>query len=86
MKAIKSEIAKKFQSNDNDNGSAPVQIALVSSRIKSLIEHSNHNKHDASSRRGLVSLVERRRKLLAYLKRKDNAKYQEVIKTLGLRR
>lgn len=86
MQELKSKIAKDFQVNENDNGSSSVQIALITSRIELLITHSNNNKHDYSSRRGLVSLVEKRRKLLAYLKRKDNAKYQEVIKSLGLRR
>ena len=86
MQELKSKIAKDFQVNENDNGSSSVQLALITSRIESLITNSNNNKHDYSSRRGLVSLVEKRRKLLAYLKRKDNAKYQEVIKSLGLRR
>ncbi|MBM01991.1 MAG: 30S ribosomal protein S15 [Chloroflexi bacterium] len=86
MQELKSKIAKNFQNDSKDNGSAPVQIALLTSRIQSLIEHSNEHKHDYSGKRGLISLVEKRRKLLSYLSKKDNAKYQEVINSLGLRR
>ncbi|MBN32571.1 MAG: 30S ribosomal protein S15 [Dehalococcoidia bacterium] len=86
MQELKSKIAKDFQNNSNDNGSASVQIALLTSRIQGLIEHSNEHKHDYSGKRGLISLVEKRRKLLSYLRRKDNAKYQELIASLGLRR
>jgi len=86
MQELKSNIAKNFQENSDDNGSSPVQIALLTARIQGLIEHSNVNKHDYSGKRGLVSLVEKRRKLLSYLKKKDNSKYQDVIKSLGLRR
>ena len=86
MQEQKEKLAKEFKISDNDNGSAPVQIALISSRIEKLTEHSKLHKHDYSSKKGLVNLVEQRRKLLSYLKKKDNEKYQEVVKALGLRR
>ena len=86
MQDNKNNIAKDFKISENDNGSTPVQIALLTSRIERLTEHSKINKHDYSSKRGLVTLVDQRRKLLSYLRSSDNSKYQEVIKTLGLRR
>ena len=86
MQDKKNNIAKDFKISENDNGSTPVQIALLTSRIERLTEHSKINKHDYSSKRGLVTLVDQRRKLLSYLRNSDNSKYQEVIKTLGLRR
>ena len=86
MQDNKNNIAKDFKISENDNGSTPVQIALLTSRIERLTEHSKINKHDYSSKRGLVTLVDQRRKLLSYLRNSDNSKYQEVIKTLGLRR
>tara|TARA_B100000902_G_scaffold398311_1_gene464645 strand:+ start:1236 stop:1496 length:261 start_codon:yes stop_codon:yes gene_type:complete len=86
MQDNKDNIAKEFKISENDNGSTPVQIALLTSRIERLTEHSKLNKHDYSSKRGLVTLVDQRRKLLSYLKNSDNSKYQDVIKSLGLRR
>ena len=86
MQDNKNNIAKDFKISENDNGSTPVQIALLTSRIERLTEHSKINKHDYSSKRGLVTLVDQRRKLLSYLRNSDNNKYQNVIKTLGLRR
>tara|TARA_Y100001935_G_C17078836_1_gene395252 strand:+ start:351 stop:611 length:261 start_codon:yes stop_codon:yes gene_type:complete len=86
MQDNKNNIAKDFKISENDNGSTPVQIALLTSRIERLTEHSKINKHDYSSKRGLVTLVDQRRKLLSYLRNSDNSKYQDVIKTLGLRR
>lgn len=75
-----------FRKHDQDTGSAPVQIALLTQRIKHLTDHVGVNVKDHSSRRGLLKLVARRRKLLDYLKRKDESRYQEVIQQLGLRR
>lgn len=86
MQDNKNNIAKEFKISENDNGSTSVQIALLTSRIERLTEHSKLNKHDYSSKRGLVTLVDQRRKLLSYLKNSDNSKYQDVIKSLGLRR
>ena len=86
MQENKNNIAKEFKISENDNGSTPVQIALISSRIDKLTEHSKIHKHDYSSKKGLVTLVDKRRKLLSYLRKNDNNKYQDVLKSLGLRR
>ena len=86
MQENKDNIAKEFKISVNDNGSTPVQIALISSRIDKLTEHSKIHKHDYSSKKGLVMLVDKRRKLLSYLSKNDNKKYQDVLKSLGLRR
>ena len=86
MQDSKNKIAKEFKISENDNGSTPVQIALISSRIDKLTEHSKIHKHDYSSKKGLVMLVDKRRKLLSYLSKNDNNKYQDVLKSLGLRR
>ena len=86
MQENKDNIAKEFKVSENDNGSTPVQIALISSRIDKLTEHSKIHKHDYSSKKGLVMLVDKRRKLLSYLSKNDNNKYQDVLKSLGLRR
>jgi len=77
---------KEFQLHEKDTGSSDVQIALLSERIKHLTEHLATNKKDFSSTRGLLRLVARRRKLLDYLAAKNNERYQELIKKLGLRR
>ena len=79
-------IAKEFKVSENDTGATPVQMALISSRIAKLTEHSKIHKHDYSSKKGLVMLVDKRRKLLSYLRKNDNNKYQDVLKSLGLRR
>ncbi len=76
----------ELQLHDRDTGSADVQIALMTERINHLTEHLAANKKDVSSRRGLLRLVARRRKLLDYLSRTDPERYQKVIATLGLRR
>tara|TARA_S200000501_G_scaffold260006_1_gene244017 strand:+ start:360 stop:620 length:261 start_codon:yes stop_codon:yes gene_type:complete len=86
MQENKNNIAKEFKISENDNGSTPVQIALISSRIDKLTEHSKTHKHDYSSKKGLVMLVDKRRKLLSYLRKNDNNKYMDVLKSLGLRR
>lgn len=75
-----------FRRHDNDTGSAEVQVALFTARITHLTEHLATHKKDFSSRRGLLKLVARRRKLLDYLKRTDEERYQKVIQSLGLRR
>ncbi|MGK0188153.1 MAG: small subunit ribosomal protein S15 [Verrucomicrobiales bacterium] len=77
---------KQFQLHEGDTGSASVQIALLTERINHLTEHMNANKKDLSSRRGLLKLVSRRRKLLDYLADRENERYQEIIKALKLRR
>ena len=80
------ENVKELRLHDNDTGSADVQIARLTERIKQLTDHMSVNKKDLSSRRGLLRLVARRRKLLDYLARTENDRYKQVIKTLGLRR
>jgi small subunit ribosomal protein S15 len=80
------EILAQFRRGPGDTGSPEVQVALLSERINSLGEHFSAHKGDHSSRRGLVKLVNQRRKLLDYLKATTPEKYQEVVERLGLRR
>ena len=82
----KSAIVEEFGRGENDTGSAEVQVALLSANIDGLQDHFKSNKHDHHSRRGLLRMVNQRRKLLDYLKRKDLTRYQELIQRLGLRR
>ena len=84
--AQKSEIIEEYKRGEADTGSPEVQVALLSARIAELTEHFNTHKKDHHSRRGLLKLVNNRRKLLDYLKEKDQARYREVINRLGLRR
>ena len=82
----KSNIIKEYGRGDNDTGSPEVQVALLTARINQLTEHFASNKHDHHSRRGLVRMVNSRRKLLDYLKSKDLERYRSLIARLGLRR
>ena len=82
----KSAIVKQYQQSANDTGSPEVQVALLSARIKYLSDHFSTHKHDHHSRHGLLRLVNQRRKLLDYIKRKDQQRYQQLISSLGLRR
>ena len=82
----KSEIIKGYQVQEGDTGSPEVQVALLTSNINSLQDHFRAHKKDHHSRRGLIRMVNRRRKLLDYLKEKDASRYQSLIKRLGLRR
>ena len=84
-KEVKKDLISKFSINDNDTGSASVQIALLTERINNLIEHFKNHKHDNHSKRGLVALVNNRKKLLSYLSRKDNEKYNKLINDLKIR-
>ncbi|MFT4176966.1 MAG: 30S ribosomal protein S15 [Luteolibacter sp.] len=77
---------KAYQLHEGDTGSAPYQVALLTQRIKHLTDHLNQHTKDFSSRRGLLKLVAQRRKLLDYIKKGSEEKYQEVIKGLELRR
>lgn len=86
VKEKKQEIIGTFKSHDSDTGSPEVQIALLSERINGLADHFKKHKKDYHSRRGLLMLVNKRRKLLSYLKSSDNEKYKELIKKLGLRK
>jgi small subunit ribosomal protein S15 len=82
----KQEIITKYKLHDKDSGSAEVQIALLTERIKLLTDHFQIHKKDHASRRGLLKLVGRRRKLLDYLKNKKIESYRELIKQLNLRK
>ena len=85
LKDEKADLVKKFQKDENDTGSSEVQIALLTENINKLQSHfKNHNK-DHHSRTGLIRMVNLRRKLLAYLKRKDSDSYSELVKKLNLR-
>jgi small subunit ribosomal protein S15 len=81
----KEKIVKEYQATPGDTGSPEVQVALLTARIKGLTEHFNIHKHDHHSRRGLLRLVSLRRTLLDYLRRKDIARYRNLIQRLGLR-
>lgn len=85
-KEKKAELIQDFQTHPGDVGSAEVQIALLTARIQELTEHLRAHKHDYHTRRGLLKLVGRRRRLQAYLARKSPDKYRDVVSRLGLRR
>jgi small subunit ribosomal protein S15 len=82
----KREIVSKYGRGDNDTGSAEVQVALLTERINELTEHLRGHRKDHHSRRGLLMLVGKRRRLLQYLQRSDLDRYRGLIKELGLRR
>ena len=82
----KATIVKKFGRDGNDTGSPEVQVALLTANIEALQDHFKKNIHDHHSRRGLIRMVNQRRKLLDYLKSKDLSRYAVLIKELGLRR
>lgn len=84
--AVKAEVKNEFKRGEQDTGSVEVQVALLSTRIKELTEHLKNHKKDHSSRRGLIMMVNKRRKLLSYLQKKDDARYKELIGKLGLRK
>ena len=83
---VKSEIIEKFRTHDSDVGSPEVQVALLTKRINELTEHFKIHKKDHHGRRGLLKLVGRRRRMLAYLKKKDLERYRKTIESLGLRK
>ena len=85
-KEKKQEVIKKFKKNDKDTGSADVQIAILTERIKSLTDHLKQHHKDFISRRGLLTMVGKRRNLLTYIKNNNEDRYSNLIKTLGLRR
>jgi small subunit ribosomal protein S15 len=82
----KAAIIKEFGANENDTGSSEVQIALLTARIKHLTEHLRDNRKDFHSRRGLIAMTARRRKLLDYLKRTNFSRYTAILEKLKLRR
>lgn len=86
LKTEKSGIIERYATHESDTGSPEVQIALLTERINHLVEHLKLHKHDNHSRRGLLKLVGRRRRMLAYLSEKDIERYRVVIGKLGIRK
>ena len=84
--AKKIDIITKYRTHDSDTGSPEVQIAILSERIGDLTEHFKEHKKDHGSRRGLLMLVSKRRRLLDYLKSTDSDRYRDVISKLGIRK
>ncbi len=84
--ADKKQVIEDYKQGDGDTGSPEVQVALLTARILQLTQHFADHKHDHHSRRGLVRMVNSRRKLLDYLKKKDLERYRTLISRLGLRR
>ncbi|QXT40194.1 30S ribosomal protein S15 [Gymnodinialimonas ceratoperidinii] len=82
----KARLMKEFATKEGDTGSPEVQVAILTSRIATLTEHFKSHKKDNHSRRGLLMMVAQRRKLLDYARAKDEARYQDLIKRLGIRR
>ena len=82
----KSKVVSEFKRSENDTGSPEVQVALLTARIQHLTDHFKAHKHDHHSRRGLLRMVNQRRSLLDYLKKKDIQRYRDLIERLGLRR
>ena len=82
----KQDLIKKFARKENDTGSPEVQIAILTTRISNLSEHFKTHKKDNHSRRGLLKLVSQRRKILDYVKSKDESRYKTLIEELGIRR
>ena len=81
----KTKIISEYKTHDGDTGSCEVQVAILSARIAHLTEHLRSNKKDFHSRRGLIHMANRRRKLLTYLKRTHLNRYNDIVKRLGLR-
>ena len=84
--ATKTQLTKEYQVHEIDTGSTEVQVAILTERIKQVTDHLRTHKKDVHSRRGLVGLVSKRRRLLNYLSREDVNRYQTLISRLGLRR
>ncbi len=85
MSFDKQAVIRKFQREDKDTGSVPVQVAVLTERINDLTDHFRANKKDHHGRHGLLAMVSKRRRLLAYLRRIDVTGYRQLIETLGLR-
>ena len=86
-KTKKAEIIAAYKVNDKDNGgSVEAQLAILTERIRNLTEHMKNNHKDEHSKRGLLKMVNHRKKLLAYIKNRNEAEYEELIKKLGLRK
>lgn len=86
VKELKEKIVGDYKTHNSDTGSSQVQVALLTQRINELTEHFKVHKKDNNSRRGLLKMVSRRRKLLDYLRHTNINEYHEIIKKLGLRR
>ncbi len=86
LKETKTELIKQYQQHDRDSGSPEVQIAVLTNRIMYLTEHFKTHKKDHHSRRGLLQLVGRRRRLLDYIRGGDEARYRAIIDRLGIRK
>jgi small subunit ribosomal protein S15 len=86
VKEDKKKVIEKFKTHENDTGSSEVQVAILTKKINRLNEHLKENKKDHHSRRGLVIMVGKRKRLLGYLKSNDIAKYKKIIEELGLRK
>ncbi|MGB0749452.1 MAG: 30S ribosomal protein S15 [Magnetospiraceae bacterium] len=82
----KTELIKEYARGESDTGSPEVQVAILTERIRNLTEHMKDHKKDFHSRRGLLKLVGQRRRLLDYVRRKEQARYEDLIQRLGLRR
>lgn len=82
----KQDLVKKYQSHKNDTGSTDVQVALLTQKIADLAKHLKKHAKDSDSRRGLLMMVGKRRRLLNYLKKNDQKKYEKLIKDLGLKK
>jgi small subunit ribosomal protein S15 len=82
----KQDVIKEYATKKGDTGSPEVQVAILTNRINELSEHMQQHKKDFHSRRGLLAMVAKRRKLLDYLKKNDEARYQDLIKRLNIRR
>jgi small subunit ribosomal protein S15 len=82
----KTEVVGEYAINKGDTGSPEVQVAVLTNRILNLTEHFKTHKKDVHSRRGLIRMINTRRSLLDYLKRKDQSRYEKLIKSLGLRK
>ena len=84
--AVKTKIISDYATHEGDTGSPEVQVALLTQRIKDLTEHLKEHKHDHHTRRGLMAMVGRRRRMLGYLKDTDIERYRSLIERLGLRK
>ena len=85
-KQKKASVIEKYKTHEGDTGSAEVQIAVLTERIKQLTGHMAANKHDFHTKRSLLKLIGQRRRLLVYLNRQDISRYKKLIKSLGLRK